>query len=132
MGKEKEEEKKGESREEKTDFTFYSRYKSPSRCECIPLNTDFGKKSASRLTIGHFTTFDSKYELSVTVLKNVCSCQKIRKNAQTELSTDINKIFTTFTNYRTFIICSLYSSFIHHIHQKSNIHYLFIIIRKII
>ena len=113
MGKEKRKEKKGESREEKTDFTFYSRYKSPSRCECIPLNTDFGKKSVFILTNGHFTTFVRKCELSVTILKNVCSCQKIRKNAQTELSTYINKIFTTFTNYRTFIICSSYLLNIH-------------------
>ena len=118
MGGEKEEEKKGESREEKTDFTFYSRYKSPSRCECIPLNTDFGKKSVFRLTIGHFTTFDSKCELSITILKNVCSALKIRKNAQTELSTDINKIFTTFTKNQMFIICLSYSPNIHHCTQK--------------
>ena len=82
MGREKEEEKKGESREEKTDFTFYSRYKSPSRCECIPLNTDFGKKSVFILTNGHFTTFDSKCELSVTVLKNVCSHLKNTKKRE--------------------------------------------------
>ena len=113
MGREKEEEKEGESREEKTDFTFYSRYKSPSRCECIPLNTDFGKKSVFRLTNSHFTAFDSKCEKSITILKNVCSALKIRKNVQTELSTDINKIFTTFTNYRTFIICSSYLLNIH-------------------
>ena len=81
VGGEKEEGKEGESREEKTDFTFYSRYKSPSRCECIPLNTDKGKKSVFRLTNSHFTVFASKCEFSATILKNVCSAPKIRKNA---------------------------------------------------
>lgn len=113
VGKGKGEEKEGESREEKTDFTFSGWQKSPLRCKCTPVETVFGKKSAFRLTNSHFTAFDSKCELSVTVLKNVCSAPKIRKNAQTELSTDINKIFTTFTNYRTFII---YSSYLHNVH----------------
>ena len=79
VGRGKGEEKEGESREEKTDFTFYSRCKSASICKYTPVNTDFGKKSVSRLTNSHFTVFDSKCELSVTVLKNVCSHLKNTK-----------------------------------------------------